>query len=253
MEPRRKPGSYHALRLPMPPLANIVIPLGSIGLVVFAWYAGGILARRRLDRRLARSTAGQGVIALTYDDGPGRTATPDLLDLLAHHEIPATFFLIGRSAEQAPELVDRIDAEGHTVAWHTQSHRNQWKSDPIRGLLDLVGGDFVSGPRLGDRPVFRPPYGKLTLGTVLVALARRWTIATWTHVSGDTHPTLPDPKTVVAEVEASGGGVVLMHDMDRDDPARAAFVLDTTRGLIELARRRQWRFVSTPDEWSAIT
>lgn len=209
------------------------------------WFGVGMLARVRSDACARRETIGRGRIQLTYDDGPGRTATPELLDLLRQHEAKATFFLIGGSAEQSPELVARIAAEGHTIGWHSQTHRNQWKTDPIRGIADVwrPRGPLAEQP---TRPtVFRPPYGKMTLGTVLAAKVRGLPILTWTHVSGDTHEELPDPATIVAKIERDGGGVVLMHDMERPDSARSNFVLDLTGRLIETAESRGWA-ITTP-------
>ncbi len=218
---------------------------GFVGLLGL-WYGAGIVARAICDARLRAATMGRGVLMLTYDDGPGRMATPPLLDLLKAHDAKATFFLIGQSAEVAPEVVDRLAADGHTIGWHTHTHRNQWKSDPLRALADV----WQPPARLDTGPtratVFRPPYGKMTLGTVLASAARRLPIITWTHVSGDTHETLPDPQAIVAQVEQDRGGVVLMHDMDRADSSRPAYVLELTRLLLESASRHGWTIATPP-------
>ena len=70
----------------------------------------------------------QRVVALTYDDGPSPPYTDPLLDVLAKHDVKATFFLIGNRVEQYPETVHRILAEGHQVGNHSYSH-------PVLGLL----------------------------------------------------------------------------------------------------------------------
>ena len=59
-------------------------------------------------------------VYLTFDDGPNPTATPDLLDTLARHRVPATFFIIDKhlTADTAP-LVRRTFDEGHAVALET--------------------------------------------------------------------------------------------------------------------------------------
>jgi peptidoglycan-N-acetylglucosamine deacetylase len=61
-------------------------------------------------------------VALTYDDGPNDVATDALLDLLAHHNARATFFMIGRFVSQRPEIVRRVHAAGHLIGNHTQTH-----------------------------------------------------------------------------------------------------------------------------------
>src|SRR5690348_16031277 len=62
-------------------------------------------------------------VALTFDDGPHPEVTPRLLTALSNVQAAATFFLIGRRAEQNPDLVRRIQAEGHEVGNHTWDHR----------------------------------------------------------------------------------------------------------------------------------
>lgn len=61
-------------------------------------------------------------ISLTIDDGPHSEWTPQVLDLLAEHQIPATFFLIGQQVKQYPRLARRIAAAGHQVCNHTMNH-----------------------------------------------------------------------------------------------------------------------------------
>lgn len=217
-----------------------------------AWYLPGIVTRWWCDRRLQGATQGRGILALTYDDGPGSRTTPELLDLLAELEAKATFFLIGSPAERHPDIVHRLIDEGHTIGWHTQSHRNQWKTGPLRSLADLRVPPRVDEITRGELALFRPPYGKLTLGTIATCVLRRWRIISWTHVSGDTHQNLPEIDAVVQRVDRAGGGVVLMHDMDRHDPARPDFVLATTRALVENAKRRGWKIAHSTNDWQRI-
>src|SRR5688572_10324897 len=58
-------------------------------------------------------------IAFTFDDGPDPETTPRVLDLLARHGAHATFFVVGRRAEQHPELVRRLVEEGHAIGSHS--------------------------------------------------------------------------------------------------------------------------------------
>src|SRR5438552_18766555 len=63
-------------------------------------------------------------LALTYDDGPNDPHTRHLLDVLAKHNVKATFFLIGKHVAAKPEIARRIAAAGHTIGNHTQTHPN---------------------------------------------------------------------------------------------------------------------------------
>src|SRR5215216_4105962 len=62
-------------------------------------------------------------IALTFDDGPNPHATPLVLDALAARSVKATFFILGRHAEQWPDLVKRIADEGHSIGNHGYFHQ----------------------------------------------------------------------------------------------------------------------------------
>ncbi len=71
------------------------------------------------ERKEANRTDRPKLIALTFDDGPYPVFTPLLLAQLRALHVPATFFLIGRDAEQWPELTRRIRADGNEIADHT--------------------------------------------------------------------------------------------------------------------------------------
>lgn len=69
-----------------------------------------------------RTSALPGTVALTFDDGPHPQFTPKILDILQRKNVKATFFIVGVYAQQYPELVKRIQAEGHSIASHSMTH-----------------------------------------------------------------------------------------------------------------------------------
>ena len=215
------------------------------------YYGIGIAARLLADRRAA-SLLGTRRLALTYDDGPSPEQTDRLLTILADRNAKATFFLIGGSAERHPEVVKRIAAAGHEIGWHSQTHLNQWKCSPFRAWRDTASIPDVLHPLRPHDMTYRPPFGKLNLLSVLAAQLRGFTISTWTLPSGDTYSTVPSVEDVVGRVEAQGGGVILMHDFERDasDPRSAdrdQFVTNLTIALLDLARDRDWKVVPVPE------
>ncbi|MFZ0270786.1 MAG: polysaccharide deacetylase family protein [Acidobacteriaceae bacterium] len=98
--------------------------------------------------------------ALTFDDGPNDPWTPRLLDLLARHEVRATFFLIGRYVRQRPDLVRQIRDAGHLIGNHTVTHPWLAVASARRVREELAGCNAALEDVLG-RPVrfFRPPHG----------------------------------------------------------------------------------------------
>lgn len=100
-------------------------------------------------------------VALTFDDGPHPVNTPRILEILKEKNVKATFFLIGKNAEKYPDLVTRIDQEGHIVANHSYSHHYLiafFSTDRLR--RDLKRCNEIIFGILGKSPkFFRPPFG----------------------------------------------------------------------------------------------
>lgn len=190
------------------------------------------------------------VLALSYDDGPGSETTPTLLARLARHAARATFFLLGRRAQQYPDIVDSLAAAGHELACHTHDHLNAWKAAPWRVAADIDRGYATLAKWVKPDGLFRPPYGKLTPFTLWQLRRRGAPVVKWTHDSHDTtHGELPRPGVVIDAVIRDRGGIVLLHDFDRErDPAynaaRAEYVLEVTEGLLGAAKREGLRVMT---------
>jgi peptidoglycan-N-acetylglucosamine deacetylase len=156
---------------------------------------------------------------LTFDDGPTPKITEHTLDLLARHRAKATFFLIGKNAEQHPPLVRRILQEGHTIGNHTWSHVNAWKVPTEDYLEDAQRGRLTLEQLTGTEiRYFRPPYGRLTYGTYH-ALRKLCRIALWDVLSADFDLEIT-PEQVWDNVRrhAADGSVVVFHDSVKCEP-----------------------------------
>src|SRR5436305_1228512 len=104
-------------------------------------------------------------VVLTFDDGPWPPTDAKVLAALAHECVRATFFLIGKTASEHPEMVRRMAALGHTIGHHTWTHRNlkYMKSDAAIGEIDkgiaavemALHGVATTTP---STPFFRYPY-----------------------------------------------------------------------------------------------
>ncbi|MFP5207188.1 MAG: polysaccharide deacetylase family protein [Acidobacteriota bacterium] len=127
-----------------------------------------------------------GELALTFDDGPNPAWTPRLLELLAAHEVRATFFLLGSRAQAQPELVRRIAAAGHLVGNHSWSHPNlalirrariRKELSSTRDLLEQIAGAPVR--------FFRPPFGARRPASLAVARDLGMTPVLWNAMTSD--------------------------------------------------------------------
>jgi peptidoglycan/xylan/chitin deacetylase (PgdA/CDA1 family) len=103
------------------------------------------------------------LIALTFDDGPDLKMTPMLLDFLQEQGIKATFFLVGQNVKAYPQLVERINKEGHIISNHSYTHMN-FKTHSMDAVKkELSDTDDAIEKIIGKRPaIFRPPYGSLS-------------------------------------------------------------------------------------------
>ena len=86
--------------------------------------------------------------------------------------------------------------------------------------------------------MFRPPYGKLLWGTRQACAATKSPIAWWTIDSGDSGKHIPTPESIIHQIQNAGGGVVLMHDLDRTGELsreREHHTIETTQAIIQFA------------------
>lgn len=98
-------------------------------------------------------------IALTFDDGPDPQYTPAILDILKREGVPATFFVIGKQAEEHPDLVARIWNEGHGIGNHSYTHPNLARTGQDRTLLEIAATQRIIEAITGHTTtLFRPPY-----------------------------------------------------------------------------------------------
>jgi peptidoglycan/xylan/chitin deacetylase (PgdA/CDA1 family) len=154
-------GEVHA---PLAPLLTL-----SMAMLVVLAAAGGIVAWHGLwPGRLSLATVrtalvGPRVVAITVDDGPTATYTPQVLALLKHHGATATFFVIGRNALKYPELVRAEIAQGGIIGVHTWSHPKMDRISPEHARAEVLRGMQAVQQITGTHPLFyRPPRGVLT-------------------------------------------------------------------------------------------
>ena len=231
----------------------MTLALLAIALILpLIWFLVPLALRRLQVRHLARLCANRRAIILTYDDGPSSEVTAALADLLAQHNVCASFFVIGSRAEANPGLVARLLADGHEIGDSTQSHLNAWKTWPLAAVRDIRAGRQTL-TRIGVPPgQFRPPYGKTTPATLLDLLANRETPAFWTI---DTRDSWESPRTtaeVLDMIEHQDGGVVLMHDFafaprGAAGHRHAAHVLQMTAAIIDFAAKRNFTLLRLGD------
>ncbi len=190
---------------------------GALVLNHAALCAAGMLPRSRLlGPNLSRlpANAGDGRVALTFDDGPDPRVTPRVLDLLEEYGARASFFVIGRRAEDHPGVVAETVRRGHLVENHTYSHSNAFAFSGLRGLGREIDRAQDCLERLGGRRpgYFRAPAGMRNPLLDLALARRRLDLVSWTRRGFDTVDHRPRRVARRLLDGLAGGDVLLLHD-----------------------------------------
>jgi len=145
----------------MPSLtSDIAAGVAALSLLGGAWWYAAMWPESQIFGRILIAGDDPGQIAFTFDDGPNDAATPQLLDLLARHEVRATFFVIGNYVRQQPQLTRRIVEAGHLLGNHTLTHPRLATRSGATVRRELAGCNAAIEDVTGAAVrYFRPPFG----------------------------------------------------------------------------------------------
>jgi peptidoglycan/xylan/chitin deacetylase (PgdA/CDA1 family) len=160
-------------------------------------------------------------VVLTFDDGPWPATTSLVLAALARECVRATFFLIGRSASEHPELVRRIAAEGHTIGHHTWRHPslkrmtlNAATEEIDRGIAADEMALHGTASSVPTTPFFRCPYFESTPAVLDLLQSRGIVVFGADLWASDWEQMTPrqELKLITERLHAAGKGIILFHD-----------------------------------------
>jgi peptidoglycan/xylan/chitin deacetylase (PgdA/CDA1 family) len=127
-----------------------------------------------------------GQLALTFDDGPNPAWTPRLLDVLAEHNMRATFFMVGKFAKAERELARRVVAAGHLIGNHTWSHPDLSRAREADVLDELTRTNDLLAQVTGKAiRYFRPPFGARRPYVLKLARQLGLVPVTWNAMTSD--------------------------------------------------------------------
>src|SRR5665213_1923324 len=160
-------------------------------------------------------------VVLTFDDGPWPPTTPKVLAALAHECVLATFFLIGKPASEHPELVRRIAAEGHSIGYHTWTHRSLKQIPPAQAIDEIDRG--ISAVEMAlhgvattvpSTPFFRFPGFETTPATLDLLQSRGIVVFGADLWASDWNPMTPgqELKLIIDRLTVARKGIILFHD-----------------------------------------
>lgn len=168
-------------------------------------------------------------VAITYDDGPG-AETNRLLDKLKAKNAHASFMVVAPSAEQHPELLKRMKAEGHTIGNHTKSHRQLNTLSPEQVSQEIDAGNAAIKKATGQSTRWvRPPYGATNATVDQVTRDKGVSQALWDVDTVDWKDRNSEHVCSSAVQGARAGSIVLMHDIHPTTVDAADCVIDGLR------------------------
>jgi peptidoglycan/xylan/chitin deacetylase (PgdA/CDA1 family) len=154
-------------------------------------------------------------VYLSFDDGPTPAITHFVLNELEKVNAQATFFCIGKNIVQHPTLFQEIVNAKHQIGNHTQHHANGWKTNLNNYTSEITSCQETiirQGYQLAEKPLFRPPYGKITRAQIN-AIKTQYRIIMWSILAYDWLPEKKENqclKNVLSHLK--NDAIIVMHD-----------------------------------------
>ena len=191
-------------------------------------------------------------IALTFDDGPHPRDTPQVLDVLAKQDVRATFFLIGHSVEQYPQLVRRIHQSGHQLALHCYRHIPfpLESASTLKRQLDQSRTAIANACGIPPDSIrhVRPPYGFFTARTLSLLTDWGYHLVLWDNMP--LHFLQPTAWTVNQLLERTvPGSILVLHD-GKGHGAKVAHILEI---VLPRLKAKGFEFVTIEQIQTSIT
>ena len=234
---------------PVPPPAGPAVEThlwypGAAGMdeAVVGTVSGEVVSSRRVAEPVAPRREEGNVVALTFDDGPDPTWTPQILQILAEEGVKATFCMVGDMVRKRPELTKTVLAQGQTLCTHTMSHPAHLDTLPPEEVRrQIVDGAEILRATTGQAlSLYRSPAGKLTPAAIDIAHERGLRVLDWTVDSKDFQrpPAADLLQRILAAVRP--GAVILLHD---GGGVRSSTV-EALRPLIQNLRAQGYQFTT---------
>jgi peptidoglycan/xylan/chitin deacetylase (PgdA/CDA1 family) len=190
----------------LPAIAILFVTIISLGafFLAFGLFTPATLSGKRTEP----------LISITFDDGPISGKTDRILDILSEHQVSASFFCIGSRVIDHPEILERIEKEGHLIGNHSFSHRPMFDFFSTKRVIrELNDTDEAIAEILSAKPVyFRPPFGVTNPMIGNAVKYGKYRVIGWSLRSFDT--IIKDPSKLYKRLTRSlkAGDIVLLHD-----------------------------------------
>lgn len=207
------------------------------GMLLFSWKFSSFLFRKEdevmlagggeveeNDQEKAEEKKEKGKIALTFDDGPYPNYTRQLLEGLRERKVKATFFVLGMSAEEYPDVIELMKEDGHLIGNHTYHHVELTTVGKEEFKEEILSTNQLLYDLSGEYPQFiRPPFGawEKELETELGMIPVLWTVDPLDWCTENSSAVVQRVVTKVKEND-----IILLHDCYKSSVTAALEIVD---------------------------
>lgn len=185
-------------------------------------------------------------IAITFDDGPNPTYTPQILDLLKQYQAKATFFVLGKRVQMYPAIAIREVNEGHEIANHTFDH-HFLKNYPAQKLVDEIRQtqEVIFDITEQMPHVFRPPGGFYNDALLHSMKEDKLTVVMWSWYQDTRDWRKPGADKIVAQVlgNVHNGDIILFHDLQGD----CSQTVEALKRILPELQKQGYQFLTVSD------
>jgi len=194
----------------------LVFILTVVSIVYTQWYTPGILSVLfNNDRKLPIYSVEteDKVVAISFDAAYGDQYTPEILDILDHHNIKTTFFLVGFWIDKYPDMAEEINRRGHEIGNHSSTHPQMSKLTKEEIMKELNNtGDKIKKITGKDPVLFRPPFGDYNNRVIETAKEIGYYSIQWDVDSLDWKELGVEPVVDRVLSRVNKGSIVLFHN-----------------------------------------
>ena len=165
-------------------------------------------------RSICKGDPEKNMIAITFDDGPDTTNTPEILNILQKYDCKASFFVIGKKAESNEALVLSTFKAGHTIGNHSYNHSNLFPFYSAKTISEEIvkTNDILGKITATKMKYFRPPFGVTNPRIYRGLQGTDLKVIGWNIRSLDTSIRNPDSVVHRISKRLNAGDIILLHD-----------------------------------------
>ncbi len=172
-------------------------------------------------------------IYLTFDQGYENGFTTPILDVLKEKEVPALFFLTGHYVKTAPDLIQRMIDEGHSLGNHSNNHPS-FPDTPLEKCKTEVESihNMVKDQFGYEMSLFRFPAGEFSEQTLKLVQDMGYRSVFWSFAYRDWEvDNQPDPEEAIKTItsKAHPGAIILLHSVSETNAQILGEVIDQLR------------------------